>query len=203
MSTKNKYFYISIAILVGVAINCLLNTLVEQVFKIPLIFGDTVGTIAVAFSCGGIPGLICAVLSQIALGITNSYFSPIAYFYVLAVWGAVGVVWGFKKPLEKSKTVYSKIVILVLISILMAFVVSILGGIINTINTIYSVHHNLSPDASVQTQSMQADMVRMGFTQLPANILGRLPGNMIERPVTTFLAYGISLLTKLILKEKN
>ncbi len=154
---------------------------------------DTPGTIAVTFAFGGIPGVICAVLSQLFLGIINHYFSWIAYFYSLAVWGAVGIVSLFRSKLETSRSPLSKLIILALISLLMVIVVTVISGMVNTINTIYSTKHNLNPDASPQTQALQADMIRMGFSQLASNIFSRIPGNLIERPITTFVAYGLAL----------
>lgn len=206
MIAKNsgkKILTITIAILAAMLFNGFLNWLVDPVLHIPLLFMDTVGTIAIAFAFGLVPGLTCALISQIFLGLINHYFSPIAYFYMLAVWGAVIIVCPFRIKLQNAKSIYSTIVILALISLVMTFVVSIIGGVVNTVNTIYSINHNLNPDASVQTRQLQADMIRMGFSQLPSNILSRIPGNLIERPLTTFMAYGICIGCKKIFSKKE
>jgi len=191
-SDKSKNILrISFAMIICIFINCFLNWLFTIILKVPLLFMDTVGTITMTFIFGGIPGIICAVLSQICLGILNHYFSWIAYFYMLAVFGAVGTICILRPYLLKAKDSFSTIVILILISISMAFAVSLIGGIVNTINSVYSMNHNLNPDASIQTKQLQSDLIRLGLSQLVSNILSRLPGNLIERPVTTFLSFGL------------
>lgn len=203
MKKETSYLSCLMWIIVAVLFNVALSFLVQKVLEIPLVYMDTVGTIAISFAFGCIPGLITAIISQLFYFVVFHYVSWIGFLYSLSVWGAVFVVAAFLKKLINVKAVLSKIVILALISIVMCFVVSIIGGLVNTFSTMYNNLHNIPSDISVQIESIKGDFIRSGFKELPANILSRIPGNLIERPVTTFSAYGIVVLIKKIYRKKS
>jgi hypothetical protein len=99
----------------------------------------------------------------------------------------------FRKSLAESDSVLSTAFILLFISILTILAVSITGGIVNFI----CVYVQEITDSPVQnnpaTTFFQYDLFKMGLSSLPTYIFSRIPGNLVERPMITLMAFGISL----------
>ena len=190
---KNKLFVrVLIGILAGVALNLIPRHIVQVVLELPF-FMDTLGSITVAFIFGAIPAIICATITQIAMAFIESYTSAVILLYVLTVYASIGIVCMFRKSLSESDSIFSTAFILVFIAILTILAVSIIGGFVNII----CVYVQEITDAPVQknaaTTYFQFDLFKMGLSSLPAYIFSRIPGNLIERPVITLLAFGISM----------
>ena len=158
---KKEFSFISVTlwILAATIFNILLSYFVQQILHIPLVFMDTVGTIAITFAFGLVPGLITALISQVCCFVVYHYVSWIGFLYSLSVWGAVLVVFIFNRKLLTVKSSISKIVILALISLLMCIVVSVIGGLVNSISTIYNNIHNITGDTAPQLEAIKADFI--------------------------------------------
>jgi len=195
MKNKPSLVKIAIGIFVGILLNVIPMYLVQYVFKLPF-FMDTIGSIAVTFAFGGIPGLICAIITEFLLFYVEQYISWVICLYGLTVWASVGIVALFNKSLRESESTASVLIMLFIISILMAVVVSVVGGIVNSVDSYYQNYKGLMGDSTKAVSYFKNDLLKSGFSQTGSNILSRVPSNLIERPITTFAAYGLALLGK-------
>lgn len=177
----------------GIILNVVPMHFVQYVLKLPF-FMDTIGSIAVAFALGGIPAIICAVLTEFVLFFIEQYISWIVMFYGLTVWASIGIVVIIKKSIVRSESISSVIIYLFITSILMAIAVSVTGGIVNTFDDLYQTARGITGDFNSATSFFRADLMNRGFGLLGTNIFARIPSNLIERPVTTFAAYGLAYL---------
>lgn len=192
MKKKNSLLEILIIILAGIVLNIFPMWLVQIKLELPL-FMDTLGSIFVAFVAGGVPGIICATISQLVMCVVEHYSSLIILLYVLTVYGAVGVVYLFRKSLAESDSIFYTAFILFFISILTIFEMCIVGGLVNAICIYVQNITDYKVQDNPATSYFQVDLLKSGLSELPAYILSRLPGNLIERPLITLLAFMISL----------
>ena len=183
---------ILIGIIAGIALNIIPMYLVQYVLNLPF-FMDTLGSITVAFIFGAIPGIICATLSQLLMFFVEHYSSAVILLYVLTVYAAIGIVCSFRKSLNESESVLSTVFILVFISILTVLAVSITGGIVNAICVYVQEITGAPVQENAATSYFQFDLFKMGLSSIPTYIFSRIPGNLIERPVITLLAFGIGV----------
>lgn len=198
----NHFLKILIGILAGIALNIGPMYLFQLVLKLPF-FMDTLGSITVAFVFGGLPGIICATISQIIMFFIEQSNSTVILLYVLTVYAAIGIICIFRKSLNESDSVFFTAFMLFLISILMILVISITGGIINAICIYVQEITNAPVQENAATTYFQFDLFKMGLSAIPTYILSRIPGNLIERPVVTLLAFGISVLYQKIASSKR
>lgn len=192
MKKKNSLLEILIIILAGIVLNIFPMWLVQIKLELPL-FMDTLGSIFVAFVAGGVPGIICATISQLVMCVVEHYSSLIILLYVLTVYGAVGVVCLFRKSLAESDSIFYTAFILFFISILTIFEMCIVGGLVNAICIYVQNITDYKVQDNPATSYFQVDLLKSGLSELPAYILSRLPGNLIERPLITLLAFMSSL----------
>ena len=200
---KNKLFIKAlIGILTGVALNLIPRHIVQYVLALPF-FMDTLGSITVAFIFGAIPAIICATITQLAMFFVESYTSAVILLYVLTVYASIGIVCMFRKSIAESESILSTAFNLFFISILTILAVSIIGGIVNVI----CIYVQEITDAPVQknaaTTYFQFDLFKMGLSSLPTYIFSRIPGNLIERPVITLMAFGIGVAYQKMMIKKN
>lgn len=198
----NHFLKILIGILAGIALNIGPMYLFQLVLNLPF-FMDTLGSITVAFIFGGLPGIICATISQIIMFFIEQSNSTVILLYVLTVYAAIGIICIFRKSLNESDSVFFTAFMLFLISILMILVISITGGIINAICIYVQEITNAPVQENAATTYFQFDLFKMGLSAIPTYILSRIPGNLIERPVVTLLAFGISVLYQKIASSKR
>ena len=200
MSKKiNQIFIIGCCILLGVFINFLFNHLVSFVIEVPL-FLDTVGTIAITFAFGWIPGSICAILTTLVDSIICDYFLQLPCLYVLCSLMAVGITQVFKTHIYNTSSFGIRIAYLFILSILMCILISVMGGIIDSLCITFSSYEFDHPVAS---DYFKPNFFQIGFSQLGTNIVSRLPVNIIDRPLTVFGAYGAVELCKKIRQNKD
>lgn len=198
----NHFLKILIGILAGIALNIGPMYLFQLVLNLPF-FMDTLGSITVAFIFGGLPGIICATISQIIMFFIEQSNSTVILLYVLTVYAAIGIICIFRKSLNESDSVFFTAFMLFLISILMILVISITGGIINAICIYVQEITNAPVQENAATTYFQFDLFKMGLSAIPTYILSRIPGNLIERPVVMLLAFGISVLYQKIASSKR
>ena len=80
-----------------------------------------------------------------------------------------------------------------LISMAMCIVISILGGIIDSICMTYSDYKSNTPVAS---DFFKPNFIKLGLSKLGTNIISRFPINIIDRLVTAVVAYYLAVLGK-------
>ena len=192
MKKKTSSLEIVIVIVTGIVLNLLPMWLIQIKLELPL-FMDTLGSIFVAFVAGGLPGIICATISQLLMCILEHYSNLIILLYVLTVYGAIGVVCLFRKTLAESDSAFSTAFILFFISILTIFEMCIVGGLVNAVCIYVQNITGYEVQDNPATSYFQVDLLRSGLSELPTYILSRLPGNLIERPLITVLAFAASL----------
>lgn len=192
MKKKTSSLEIVIVIVTGIVLNLLPMWLIQIKLELPL-FMDTLGSIFVAFVAGGLPGIICASISQLLMCILEHYSNLIILLYVLTVYGAIGVVCLFRKTLAESDSAFSTAFILFFISILTIFEMCIVGGLVNAVCIYVQNITGYEIQDNPATSYFQVDLLRSGLSELPTYILSRLPGNLIERPLITVLAFAASL----------
>ncbi|MCR4735623.1 MAG: hypothetical protein K5829_11525 [Treponema sp.] len=190
---KTYFFKLLIAIFLGVVLNVGLMYLAQYVMKLP-VFMDTLGSISVAFIFGPLAAIICATISQIVMYFVEGYSSLIIVLYVVTVYGAIGIVCLFRKNLNQTDSILSRVLILFIISIMMVLVVSVLGGIVNAICVYVQDLTGYKIQDNPATSYFQVDLLKSGLSSVPTYILSRIPNNLMERPLITVLAYGISYL---------
>lgn len=101
----NHFLKILIGILAGIALNIGPMYLFQLVLNLPF-FMDTLGSITVAFIFGGLPGIICATISQIIMFFIEQSNSTVILLYVLTVYAAIGIICIFRKSLNESDLVF-------------------------------------------------------------------------------------------------
>ena len=174
MKKKTSSLEIVIVIVTGIVLNLLPMWLIQIKLELPL-FMDTLGSIFVAFVAGGLPGIICATISQLLMCILEHYSNLIILLYVLTVYGAIGVVCLFRKTLAESDSAFSTAFILFFISILTIFEMCIIGGLVNAVCIYVQNITGYEVQDNPATSYFQVDLLRSGLSELPTYILSRLP----------------------------
>jgi hypothetical protein len=187
MKTRLK---VTLLCLLSAAANVVLSILAEKVLQLPL-FLDTLFTVAITFAAGLIPGIVVAVLS---IAITSSlyYETPAIYFFVLcSIAEAVMVLLCRRRLGNKREPLISTLSSLLLLYLAACVVISILGGIVDyVIFTVYSqARITFSPE-----DTFKLGLLRNNIPLLWADILARIPINLVDRFVIIFGGYGVSRL---------
>jgi hypothetical protein len=170
------------------------------------LFLDTVFTIAVTLSLGFAAGIVTALLSTAVFGIGWYSFWGFYLFGLCSIASAVLTcvfIRGFpkecspvnigKKPDEPGSGLLDRIIILFLLSLSMCALMSILGGIIAVfIELVLQAPIN---DPNPETY-FKLGLLRNGVSLAAAEILARIPVNIVDRTLSVFGGYGTALLLK-------
>jgi hypothetical protein len=203
----------------AVGANFLLNTLSVFVLRLPL-FLDTLFTCALAFAaCSGgteegqsgprfrglggtLPGIAAAILTTMAQRFRDKGPS----IFVICSISEVLLIWAFKKkflprkasPVPEPFSPISTFAVLLLLYTADFVIISVLGGIIDFIS--YEILPGLKRHFSPE------DTFKMGFLQnsiptLAMNIISRIPINIVDRLITIFGGFCLSLPIEKLLKR--
>lgn len=165
--------------------------------RIPL-FLDTIGTVAVTFYAGLIPGIIVALLFNIirtlqvaVLNGTQVY--PWEMLYMLCGAAIAAVTWAFARKRENfriSKTI--TFLYLLLIAFVSAFASSVVGGLVETVNRILF--------GGVQNKSLTEYFVRAFMGEnlglFVSCVIARIPMTVMDRVICTFAGYVLYRIAK-------
>lgn len=195
----NQRIVVLCLILLSIFLNIAFNFLVSSVLMIPL-FLDTIGTVFITFAVGWIPGTICAVLTTLLDSLIGGYFLQLPTLYVFCSIMAVGITQFFKFYIFNTNSVGIRIAYLFIMSIIMCLLISIMGGIIDSFCITFSSYNSNAPVAS---DYFKPSFFQLGFSQLGTNIISRFPVNIIDRPITVFLAYGAVLAGRKLMKKTD
>jgi len=194
-----RWLIIIISTILGIVINFGFNHLAIFILHVPL-FLDTVGTVTLTFFCGWIPGLVCAFATTLLDSITGGYFLQLPTLYVICSFFAVFISYKFKRNIFNTDMIIVRICYLFILAMIMCVVISILGGIIDSICITYSNYKSTYPVAS---DFFKPNFIKLGLSQLGTNIVSRFPINIVDRLLTCFISYGLSLLFSLLVKQDN
>jgi hypothetical protein len=203
MKKRAAYIKLSFLCLFSVIANILLSHLVEGVLKLPL-FMDTLFTVAMSFAAGPLWGSLTAVLTTALIGIIFSYQHWGIYLYALCSVTAAILTWlfcGNPGPLSagtgetfgRGDPFFTVPVVtrLFVLSIVMCLAISVLGGLIAFIISVplRGPEYDMPPEFF-----FRLGLLGQNIPLLAANILSRIPVNIVDRLLSVFGAYGISLL---------
>ena len=199
MNKLNSFFKCLIVCIIGELLNLagahallLLNS-----SRIPL-FLDTIGTVAVTFYAGLVPGIIVALLFNIirtlqvaVLNGTQVY--PWEMLYMLCGAAIAAVTWAFSHKKENFRI--SRIITLLyllLIAFVSAFASSVIGGLVETVNRILF--------GGVQNKSLTEYFVRAFMGEnlglFVSCVIARIPTTLLDRVICTFAGYGLYRIAK-------
>ena len=194
-----RWLIIIISTILSIVINFGFNHLAIFILHVPL-FLDTVGTVTLTFFCGWIPGLVCAFATILLDSIIGGYFLQLPTLYVICSFFAVFISYKFKRNIFNTNMIIVRICYLFILAMIMCVVISILGGIIDSICITYSNYKSTYPVAS---DFFKPNFIKLGLSQLGTNIVSRFPINIVDRLFTCFISYGLSLLFSLLVKQDN
>ena len=194
-----RWIFIVIATLAGIIINFGFNHLAIYILHVPL-FLDTIGTVALTFLCGWIPGLVCAFATTLLDSIISGFFLQLPMLYVICAFFAVFISYKFKHFIFNTNMIIVRICYLFILAIIMCAVISVLGGIIDSICSTYSDFKSTYPVAS---DFFKANFIKLGLSQLSTNIIARFPINIIDRLLTAFISYALTIFVCLFEKNKE
>ena len=194
-----RWLIIIISTILSIVINFGFNHLAIFILHVPL-FLDTVGTVTLTFFCGWIPRLVCAFATILLDSIIGGYFLQLPTLYVICSFFAVFISYKFKRNIFNTNMIIVRICYLFILAMIMCVVISILGGIIDSICITYSNYKSTYPVAS---DFFKLNFIKLGLSQLGTNIVSRFPINIVDRLFTCFISYGLSLLFSLLVKQDN
>lgn len=194
-----RWTFIIIATIAGIFINFGFNHLAIYILHVPL-FLDTIGTVTLTFLCGWIPGLVCALATTLIDSILSGFFLQLPTLYVICAFFAVFISYKFKRYISNTDMVIVRICYLFILAMIMCVAISVLGGIIDTICTTYSDFQSTYPVAS---DFFKANFIKLGLSQLSTNIISRFPINIIDRLLTSFISYALTIFVCSFEKNKK
>jgi hypothetical protein len=194
---------LSLLCLFAVAANYFLNTMSVFIFKLPL-FLDTVFTCVVSFAAGPVPGIASAVLTTAVIGFRDDrtyLFVLCSIAEVLLICRLKPPVPGLKRktrisagiPLPETNFFVSAFALLLLLYVAACLTVSVLGGLIDFI--LYDVFAGNKLHYSPE-DTFKMGLLRHGPPILITNILSRIPINIVDRFITIFGGFSLSLLIR-------
>jgi hypothetical protein len=168
---------------------------------------DTVFTIAAVFSGGLAGGLITAVFSTIIFGIgyaekiyclyglCSAAAAVLTYVFVRAFpWAGRLRITGVQAAEQKQQALLiDHVIMLVLLSLAMCALMSVMGGLISVF--IQLILKTPMKGVHVETYFKLA-LLRQGLSLLPAEIVARIPINIVDRFVSVTGAYGTALFVR-------
>ena len=201
--------------LAGALLNIGLNMLSNKAGL--FLYLDTVFTVSVTLVGGLFWGALCGALTNL-IGHTIMFWGWQGYLFALCNIAIAFVTWLFIRffPRELSlygssatgnaryksllfRTSMERMIVLILLSFALCFTVSILGGLISGLIGIFSEHEFGKWGLS---GLLTATMFSKNFPIIIAEILSRIPVNIIDRLITAFAGYGIALGLKEITKNR-
>jgi len=212
-----KTVILSVLCIVGAFLNVAINVLINRAAGLPL-YLDTILTVSLTLTGGLFWGLITGFLTNI-IGPTLYFYGWEGYLFVICNMATALVTWLFirffprelsfeqteipqasQKPSSRRfAEAINTMIVLILLSFSLCLVISILGGVIATfiqsINPAVSGMHGLSAD-------LTATMFGKNIPIVLAEILSRIPVNIIDRLITAFAGFGIALFCKNITRRR-
>jgi len=218
-----KNVVLSVLCIVGAFLNVAINILINRAAGLPL-YLDTILTVSLTLTGGLFWGLLTGFLTNI-IGPTLYFYGWEGYLFVICNMATALVTWLFirffprelglsnvslaetqdmpsasqKSSSRRLAEAINTMIVLILLSFSLCLVISILGGVIATfiqsINPAVSGKQGLSAD-------LTATMFGKNIPVVLAEILSRIPVNIIDRLITVFAGYGIALILRNLLRRR-
>ena len=189
MSNKTNYKMIYLTALVAGILDFAVATLFQNVLHVPLFF-DTIFLMAVLFLYGPLPAMfsyvinvICGCLKLVILYGKNDY----VYLFTLSALTIILVTWLFVRKKENlKKGVNITFLYILSAAVCAALACSVVSGIISYFTF------------SLNVESGPFDKIIFAFSGdqmgvLASCIVGRIPITILDRIITTFAGFGISV----------
>jgi hypothetical protein len=208
----------------GAALNIAVCYVSQNVLYIPL-FLDTIFTMTLTFYGGVFWGILTGALTNLVFHSVffigwPSYlytFCNIAVALVTALfirWFPreldIGINSGGKLPDSKPSSstrlqrLTERAIILILLSFALCIVISVLGGIFSTIiNLIETPVENTDVLIVDPGKNFRLALERKGFPAILVEIASRIPVNILDRLISSFVGFGIALLCRKFLSRKT
>jgi len=192
----------------GTALNIIFNKIFAgSGMGLPL-YMDTVLTITVTFIGGLFWGCLTGVLTNIA-GHTMNFWGWEGYLFTLCNILTALITWKFTRIFLSELTfinsknenenpqsasffksrrldnIMSKIFVLMLLSFILCFAISIMGGLIAFFIEIFKTPHSVNP-------ASQHSVFYRGLPLVLREIVSRIPINIIDRNISVFAGFGIA-----------
>ncbi|MBU8914380.1 MAG: hypothetical protein KOO61_10185 [Spirochaetales bacterium] len=161
---------IAAALAANIGLNAANNAL-----SLPFFF-DSIGTAVVAATVGLVPGLVVAIGTNALIEVLNGFPWIHLPFAVCGMATAV-IIWAFVR-----KNAFGNIGTVLLVSLLVAFANSILGGVIASF--VYGGVTGVGVDYLV------TGLVAAGQSIVSAAFWARLPANLFDKTIAVLAAYG-------------
>ena len=218
----SKKILMPVLCLAGVALNIVVNRFFVYYLGLPL-FMDTVFTVAITFIGGPFWGALCGALSTI-VGKTIWFSDWISYLFFLCNIATALVTWlfirffpmelnlsseqakyekmiatagiggrsGFASPTKLAVSM-NRVIVLLLLSFALCLVVSVLGGLISGLILLI----NPSQIGERVLAGLLNDTMSGGAVPVfLAEILSRIPVNIIDRLIAAFGGYGVAVVLR-------
>lgn len=191
MSEKTKKFWkIALVVIVAGILDFLTETLFQDVLHVPLFF-DMVFAMAVLFVYGPVASIFTYIINVTIVCIKMKIVygsTDFVYLYSLSAIAIILVTWLFVRKKEKfKKGINYTFLIILTASVCAALCSCIISGLIN----FFAYNMN--------ARSLDVEKIIFAFTGdqlgvLASSIIGRIPITVLDRIITTFAGFGISIL---------
>jgi hypothetical protein len=198
--------------LAGALLNIAICKLFAGIAAFPL-YLDTVLTISITLACGLSWGILCGVLTNF-IGHTFLYFwGWEGYLFILCNAATAVITFLFVRffPREFNLTgkrdapapnlsrksqlfeiVIGRIIVITLLSFSLCIAMSVLGGLIASFIELLHPPGNERAFNPASYRDLGLTMFQQGFPIILAEILSRIPMNVIDRLISAFGGYGIA-----------
>ncbi|MCL2759693.1 MAG: hypothetical protein FWD22_05725 [Treponema sp.] len=196
-----KLIFMPFVCITGALLNIVFHTLTTGENLLPL-YLDTIFTITVTLLCGPVWGSITGALTNI-IGHTVNFWGWEGYLFTLCNIATALITWLFMRlfpnelifsnqnTMVKSRQmdkVMNHIFVLMLLSFALCFAMSVLGGLIATLIQFITS----SPADELYLKALLGSTMFHRLPVFAAEILSRIPINIIDRLISVFLGYGIA-----------
>jgi energy-coupling factor transport system substrate-specific component len=202
--------------LAGAILNIIFHSFFCELLGFPL-FLDTVMTIAVTIFGGPVYGMITGALSNI-ISHSFRYWGWEGYLFTLCNMATAVITWMFMRlfPAEldlnyqkkvtdndlfggrRLNTVVSRMAALMLLSFALCIAMSVLGGIISGLITVF----NTSIESDILKDSVLfAPATFPGNIPILRDIIDRIPVNIVDRLISAFAGFGVAYVLQVIGKR--
>ncbi|MBO4440058.1 MAG: hypothetical protein J5798_11990 [Spirochaetaceae bacterium] len=197
-STTKKYLTISLVVIVAGVLDFATASFFQNVLHVPL-FLDMIFAMAVLFVYGPLVALavyvvnvVCACLKLIILYGKNDYI----YLFTLSAFTIILVTWFFVRKKENlTKGVNFTFLYILTAAVCAALACAVVSGIISYFT--FTLNVEAGPFDKI-IFAFSGDQMSV----LASCIIGRIPITVLDRCITTFAGFGISIAYKNILNSR-
>ena len=185
-----KFFKIFLVVVVAGVLDFLTETLFQEVLHAPFFF-DMIFAMAVLFVYGPVASMFVYVVNVtiVCIKMKITYGSmDFVYLYSLSAFAIILITWLFvRKKDNLKKSVNFTFLYILTASVCAALCCCIVSGLIN----FFAYNMN--------ARSLDVEKIIFAFTGeqlgvLASSILGRIPITVLDRIITTFAGFGLSIL---------